>query len=432
MTADKIPIELKSIIDNTAAFSSHEINEWRDANLEFEYIDNRRNNAYFSVHAWGDKIFHPSRLHRGKLKLTKKDLDGMVEQCRRVWQKQAIDYTVPYGEGRRHPFSDNWDLSSEDPEHFKNVILKLAGAGKDLFDFIYNNGDVELKKILDTLVSAMHQQIRILTFHSNDCFVPWRMLYTPLDPSSDPFAEYPSFTMDGFWGYRHIIEQQFKESEFESLIESKDGKIYIGLNVDSRLDEEFYNTPCIKPILDFFQTIPNAVKTKREDKHTLRRALTSPDFHDAIFYFGCHGFVEGSGRYASSEQPNLRLRDDEAITTADFQNWLAGNRLKCNPIVFINACEGGRMESKFYSSFGPTFLSKGANCVIGAQTDIPASFSAEFAQRLLQTFFRGKQHLGRILNLVTRDLADNHKNPLGLIYSLYHGLDTRLKEPILS
>ena len=75
-------------------------------------------------------------------------------------------------------------------------------------------------------------------------------------------------------------------------------------------------------------------------------------------------------------------------------------------------------------------LASGANCLIGAQTDLPAVFATEFATRFFTDFLAGNQRVGEIMRRLVRQFADDHANPLALLYSLYHGLDTHLTKAV--
>jgi hypothetical protein len=88
------------------------------------------------------------------------------------------------------------------------------------------------------------------------------------------------------------------------------------------------------------------------------------------------------------------------------------------------------MSSLFYRSITEEFLNAGANCVLGPQIDLPAVFAAEWAHQFFEEFFKGKRKIGIIIRDLTRVFCDQGRNPLGLIYSLYCGLDTHLEESV--
>src|SRR5262249_27491704 len=98
-----------------------------------------------------------------------------------------------------------------------------------------------------------------------------------------------------------------------------------------------------------------------------------------------------------------------------------------NPLVFINACQGGQMTTLFYKTIAAEFLKQNATAVIGGQIDMPAVFAAEYARRLFTKFLDGSSgrriRLGPLMRELAQEFVNDHNNPLGLIYSLYRGVD---------
>jgi hypothetical protein len=84
------------------------------------------------------------------------------------------------------------------------------------------------------------------------------------------------------------------------------------------------------------------------------------------------------------------------------------------------------MSSLFFGTLGKKMLDKGANCMIGPQIDMPVLFGAEYAQRLFERFLNPGQRLGDAVRALAREFADRYRNPLGLTYSLYRGVDVFL------
>jgi hypothetical protein len=83
------------------------------------------------------------------------------------------------------------------------------------------------------------------------------------------------------------------------------------------------------------------------------------------------------------------------------------------------------MTTMFYKGFAVELLKQGAVGLVGAQVDIPAVFAAEYAARVFRELFTkdNQVRLGRQLRDTNQDLWVNHYNPLGLVYSLYRGVN---------
>jgi hypothetical protein len=101
--------------------------------------------------------------------------------------------------------------------------------------------------------------------------------------------------------------------------------------------------------------------------------------------------------------------------------------------VFVNACQGGQMTTMFYETLATELLRRNAVALVGTQIDIPAVFAAEYAISLFTRFFKSDAmapvRLGPLLRSLSRDMIDNFANPLGLVYSLYRGMDCHVAWP---
>jgi len=72
-----------------------------------------------------------------------------------------------------------------------------------------------------------------------------------------------------------------------------------------------------------------------------------------VVYFYCHGSDAEGG--ASITPSSLHLTDG-SVSAFDFERWSNGEMLLTNPVVFINACQGGQMTTMFYKSFAVELL----------------------------------------------------------------------------
>ena len=86
----------------------------------------------------------------------------------------------------------------------------------------------------------------------------------------------------------------------------------------------------------------------------------------------------------------------------------------------------------FYDTLARRFLEKKAIALLGAQVDLPARFATEYAKRFIEEFLKRPSkeimssqplRLGDLVRTLTRRFLDGHRNPLGLAYTLYRGLD---------
>ncbi len=373
------------------------------------------------VQAWGS-VFPEDGAgsFRGWIHTDPRTLAGGVNDLRAAWQRAVIDFVQPGSHPVRRPFVDGWDLAGpDDRAHLRHAGLTLARAGHTLFTLLFHNGDSGLKEIAVRLVEALRSGEQVITVESDHLFVPWGMLYFPACDDDNVWAPDYQWAARCFWGYQHLLEHNFSRVQnFDSRMLTPDLP-RVGLNVDERVDADFPPTPCVRPVVDFFAT--RAEVTVRNTKSDLAAALSSHDFDDDVLYFGCHGRAEGA-----EDSPHLVLSDDEKIYAGDFVAWLAGKGMPSRPVVFVGACQGGQLASMFYPTFGLHLLRNGARCLIGPQVDLPRAFAGEYAVKLF-TSFLANQRLGDAVRDLARSYLDDHHNPLGLIFSLYRGIDVHLE-----
>lgn len=377
----------------------------------------------FTVWGMGGNLFPLPNLYRAKIALKREELFVKVNRCRSEWQRWVVEADEIVKKKRLYPFQRQWDLSRR-TDLLSNAGPKLAVAGHRLFQEIFRQRDGDLNAIAEKLEKASVDRRLVLTLHSNDFFIPWGMLYTHPD-GGNLKADGSNWNPKGFWGARHILEHNTDRQDLRTVIQPVAKRLHVGLNVDIGLDNEL-PVAVVQPVVSFFQGIRTAACSIRTTKAELRDALTDPRYNEQIVYFCCHGVVTGVENAPNFGESTIALSDRprEDITVGDIEYWLKNRALESNPVIFINTCQGGQMASLFYRSFAAEFLRRQANCVIGAQVDVPAVFAAEYAQRFFAEFLKGKRRVGELVRDLAWQFLDTYKNPVGLIYSLYSGADT--------
>lgn len=371
----------------------------------------------YLVQAWGGAFPEDGGGgYQGRVLLDTSTLQASIADLRARWHARLIDHVEPGVRPTRRPFVDDWDLAGRDVDE---TMLSLARAGYDLFTLLLRNGDTGLKEICDLLLVAMRSGEQIITVESDDLFVPWTLLYIPLDDHDSVWEDDYIWDPQGFWGYRHLIEQNFSRSPgFDSRIAVSGSSVTVGMNVDERVDVDYPPTPCVSPLIDFFSSKTETIVRTR--KAELAAALQSTNFADQIVYFGCHGQVGDH-----DQRSYFVLGDGEKIYGTEVVAWLSKG-LPTRPVVFVGACQGGQLASAFYPTFGYHLLHRGARCLIGPQIDLPRAFAREYATRLFEAFLVPNTKLGDIIRNLARQFLDEHHNPLGLIFSLHRGIDVHL------
>jgi hypothetical protein len=386
---------------------------------------------HFEVLPYGN-LFQPPRTWHTEIPLSQMELFGHVDECRKLWQRAIVEYVeaVPNREGGERnsfPFQERWSFRKR-PQLLEHVGRELALAGEKLFFLLFKRGSDNLGRVAEVLTRASQERRLVLTITSDDFFVPWGMLYVHPDPVEPLAVDGSNYSREGFWGMRHIIEHNpLAVLEDVRLRAGSGGVIPASLNLDERIDVDL-RVRCIASQRAFFQTLDRIKLTERCKKAQLLRDLANKNFPDRILYFFCHGTGsrDAEGR-PNLEQTHLVLSDDP-ISASDIAYALRDQvgGLASHPVVFINACQGGQMETVFYRAIAAEFLRQNAVGVIGAQIDLPAVFADQYARQFFKALLspgRKRRRVGPLMRLLTRRFWIKNNNPLGIAYSLYRGLD---------
>ncbi len=432
MSPERTPLPLQPLVQNSAGLSRvaglHEDNLPRDVGLII-----RRYSApdRFVLTAYGPP-FPPPEPWDAEIPLTPLEVFGYVEDCRQVWQSAVVDYqeAAPNPAGglqNRRPFQDTFDLRNR-PELLRAIAPRLAVAGDKLFYLLFGAKEPNLVRVANRLREVCRQHPLTLTITSDTFFVPWGLLYVHPDPNERLAPDGANFRWEGFWGYQHVVEHNPVYIELNGdLRPNAAGRLPTSVNVDDRIDQTL-NVKCIAPQLDFFKSQANIDLVERRRKDELERALSSKSFADRIVYFCCHGAGARGPDGVSLERARVTLSDGQDITNTEIKYWLRdADGLPSQPVVFINACQGGQLTTIFYETLATELLRQKAVGLVGAQVDLPAVFAAEYAERFFKRFLGGapgeRVRIGPLMRDLAQQFVRDHNNPLGLVYSLYRGAD---------
>jgi hypothetical protein len=370
----------------------------------------------------------------GKFGISNRSADEIflaVEVCRKKWVDHVLRRTHSLHAGDEGqpkfelPFEKRWNFNSE-PEVLTEVGPHLAKAGDDLFKLLFErNCNADLQDLSRTLRYALISKCEYIAITSSDFFLPWGMLYTHPVAGEDLELDGSNWKKEGFWGYRYIIQQSPERIDLETRISPTAGEVPFSINFDTRLSQTL-ELPVIDQHLESIRGFGEKSCTKRTTKTELQKDFTAGRSNlERIIYFYCHGRGSRDASGVNLDETYLRMTDD-TVSAFDFQLWAEEKKLPTSPLIFINACQGGQMTTMFYKTLAAELLGQGAVGLVGAHIDLPAVFAIEYAQRVFTKLFaRGQDRvrLGPLLREVNRSLWDDHRNPLGPVYSLYRGVD---------
>lgn len=307
-------------------------------------------------------------------------------------------------------------------EVYRHNIEQLALLGRHLYEKLFYHGRGEDARATGRLLSSLmrsHQfNIKIIA----DRFVfPWMLLYTR---GSDEAID-----VDGFWGFKHLIAcmPEFSQPEpiqFSPLIAmGQRGKL--GFVYDATIDQNRKPDQQLIPRhRKAFQQLAGITVDEYPDRQSLLGLLNDPVRAPQIIYCFCHAHSYLPGDVADVAQSWISVTDSR-VTLRDLE-WYASPslpHLAGAPFVFLNACESAKLSPYLYDGLVPYFISRGARGVLGTEANTPAYFAAVFALDLIERLVDGQATLGEILLSLRRTYARQHRNVLGLLYSLYSSND---------
>jgi hypothetical protein len=381
-----------------------------------------------------DKQFHyvgrPARIN-----LATDGVFELVQACRDAWDAalRALTTMQPSpsgGEKAFHPYENNWE-NPVDELTFRILAGKLAVAGERLFSSIFERGkENDLQSLAASLRDMATNRSLALTVYAPEFHIPWRLLYTHPRSGEKLAKDGTNFDPNGFWGYRHVVEQFTDRYVIKDHVVAR-GKLGFGAALHERIDVDFH-VDCIKRHRDFVQASATQLDYQEWTKKAeVVDALGAEPFLQQVIYFLCHGETAGTADKPELAPPCLQLANDERIRAIDIRQSIANGFSPSPPLVFINACRGGQLNTLVRHSFtfASQFLEQGAVCVVGPQIEIPAVFAGEFGKRFFERLlFKTKPppQVGLVLRDLTREMW-NARNPFGLVYSLYAGADCHIR-----
>jgi hypothetical protein len=372
---------------------------------------------------------------QGISKRSEKEIFLLAEECRKKWTECVVSFSreasVSTGGIRAElPFQEEWHFSK--PDLLKQAAPQLALAGNRLFELIFETkSDDDLKEFARVLREILAARPRYVAITSDKFFVPWGLLYT--HPSGKLERDGSNWKEEGFWGYQHIIQHNPLKTRSDPKIKSKAGAVPISINFNEKITAELTLSTIARTFIEeHFELIAHlggCECIKRKLKKELAKCFSEKrELLERIIYFYCHGQGSTDGQAIELGASRLILTDDpiDPVSAEDFQLWAKDIPLHTQPLIFINACQGGHMTTMFYRTLAFELLRQGAVGVVGAQVDIPAVFAAAYARCIFENFFQkgnGRIRLGPLLRETNQRFWEHHHNPLGLVYSLYRGVD---------
>jgi hypothetical protein len=368
------------------------------------------------------------RVKPARVSLDRESLFDIVQRCRAEWQETVIDRndliaSPGKGQKKRFVFEEKWE-EPVDTQTFREIGGRLARAGQALFDLVFDRDEAE--DLARDLRMTTRQGECVFTVNAPHFHLPWGMLYTHPDPNTPLDADGFNFDPRGFWGYQHIVEQFTNDHPVIDQLRPVVGKLGFGVALHPGIASS-----CLTGHQKFVAANESRLNyAEWTTRRQVEAALSASPFENRIVYFLCHAEGAGSVEHPSLRPPALELAD-AVIEATDIRNWIQKRLQTDQPLVFLNACRAGQLGTLVYRNytFATQFLERGAACVIGPQTEVPAVFAGEYGRRFFEELLSNNNPPKQV-GPAMRDLARffwEKRNPLGLAYSLYAGADCHIQ-----
>lgn len=360
-------------------------------------------------------LLHASGTVSAKLPITREELERIILNARR-----ALDEIVNWRDKDGLPYQAEIDI---DAMVNRTTLTKLAEAGFHLYREIFQHPKMDAQgRVVSNLLQEVAQGESVyIQIISREMVLPWNMLY--VTERYDSEKVHPEL----FLGLKHVVAQlPFQPNKnFTNEIRA-DPQLVVGLNLNREIDLQT-TFPLVRNQEIYWadQARRNPIMLiTRTSGRAVQEALADPNTPDQIMYLFGHIVSRNLGE--GPNIPTLQLGVNSIVTLEDsILSAPPDIRLAGSPLVFLNACESAELSPFLYSGFMPYFIEKGARGMIGTEATVPALFAADYAAKFFDQFLAGKP-LGEVMLDLRREYFFNHKNILGLLYSLYADADTRI------
>jgi hypothetical protein len=324
----------------------------------------------------------------------------------------------------------------------KKLLDTFHSMGKDLYRriFLVNPTLAALSEELDNYKRADRPlRIRIET---QDVVIPWQFLH-PLQGNMDP---------ESFWGFRYelIIDPQGTQADggYPGLSKYTNGPLifakYQADQSDSLEDQEVATLGDLQ--YDYLKTELTSNVLKADSRQGFMDAMKQHLQEVQMIIAFTHaenGTILQSlpgGEFAavaSVSGPKLWFNKGQALRAIDLDSLpsdfqMAVITMSQHPLVLLNGCEtaGGGFFSTKDLSFPAIFLRFGARGVIATESPVWEMFGYYFGKSLIANLKVGQPASTALLN-ARKEWLHTSKNPLGLLYSYYGGVDASIAFPLV-
>lgn len=340
----------------------------------------------------------------------KAERDLLVHELKQNYKKKRIGTLLKSGRLRR--------LTKDQRNE---ILAPMAAQGVSVFSRLFPFDNLPLENphpkdapIIGAALRSVLSRPQLISVQSKEPLFPWAFLYD--DIARFDKDNYSTLRPGRFWGFKHELQQE---------VGCTSPRLWLPLSfkilaaIDPLVDKKRHSGSD-HPLVRLKSNVTPALS-----KDELGNALK--DFKDDIFYFFGH---------ADDFEPPIESKSWLELQKAHLNvyelrvNYKAPNFSKDPVLVIINGCRTAPLETwDDQTILGYLCInSKMSLCCLATTAAIPGSFAAEFARYLLNEFLLNKRPLGSAILCARKMMFKEWRNPLGLLYSLFGSLDTRIKD----
>jgi hypothetical protein len=376
-----------------------------------------------------------TRSLRASITLSEDELDDIAFEARREL-REIIESPHPTG-----PHEGQGGLTYQSgvdiPESVhRQAIARLCESGYVMYQrlFFGPGADILLRQFGERLAELLNGPSMRVQIVSNRPALPWHLLC--------PVAEYVArdAAAEQIVGFRHEVDYLPLDSCADGVVLDTAVDTTAGISAVLAVNEDIDKNGTRRLVadqLDYWERRATAGAVRIgvcRDRDEVISALADPARADQILYFYCHAAAGeprlGPGGTVTAGGPTrseLTFTDNTAVLLRELYLRAPMRRvLGGNPLVVLNACESAALTSSFYEGFLSYLIAKGARGVIGTEAVAPAVFAASWAGRFFDRLLAGER-IGAAVLAVRREFATEHRNVLGLLYSVHCDGDTVLR-----
>jgi CHAT domain len=265
----------------------------------------------------------------------------------------------------------------------------------------------------------------LLRIEEQSVFVPWQFLHPP-----------GPLDWQKFWGFRYeiVVDPEGRTSSgYEpGALDYSGASTVFGKYRAAANEDQFVSTQgdlYAQMLASVGLTNLKTADSKSDFLTDLKRSSDSVGVV-AIFTHAVNDLPQSAG--AAPFGPEMFFRQGDFVTVRDLQKLTLSLSTTAifdmHPLVFLNACETGTAGNVATGewNFPSQFLDMGARGVVATEAPVWPGFAYDFGSAMMKSLGSSKQPVSLVLLNTRNDFLRKNRNPLGLLYSYYGGVDAAL------